>query len=105
MTNYILKRLGQGLLTVFLTVSTVFILIRLAPGDPAVSYAGPLASNEQLAAVREQLSKAVGRSVTLATAVDPNLLGGLVVRVGSRMIDASLRTKLQRLETAMRGVA
>ena len=39
MTNYILKRLGQGLLTVFLTVSTVFILIRLAPGDPAVSYA------------------------------------------------------------------
>ena len=54
MTNYILKRLGQGLLTVFLTVSTVFILIRLAPGDPAVSYAGPLATTEQLAKVREQ---------------------------------------------------
>ena len=54
MTNYILKRLGQGLLTVFLTVSTVFILIRLAPGDPAVSYAGPLATTEQLARVREQ---------------------------------------------------
>ena len=54
MTNYILKRLGQGLLTVFLTVSTVFILIRMAPGDPAVSYAGPLATTEQLDAVREQ---------------------------------------------------
>ena len=54
MTNYILKRLGQGLLTVFLTVSTVFILIRMAPGDPAVSYAGPLATTEQLAKVREQ---------------------------------------------------
>lgn len=54
MTNYILKRLGQGLLTVFLTVSTVFILIRMAPGDPAVSYAGPLATSEQLAKVREQ---------------------------------------------------
>jgi peptide/nickel transport system permease protein len=54
MTNYILKRLGQGLLTVFLTVSTVFVLIRLAPGDPAVSYAGPLATTEQLAKVREQ---------------------------------------------------
>jgi len=52
--TYILKRLGQGLLTVFLTVSTVFVLIRLAPGDPAVAYAGPLATNEQLAAVREQ---------------------------------------------------
>ncbi|MET4053525.1 peptide/nickel transport system permease protein [Frigoribacterium sp. PvP054] len=54
MATYILKRLGQGLLTVFLTVSTVFVLIRLAPGDPAVAYAGPLATNEQLAAVREQ---------------------------------------------------
>ena len=62
-------------------------------------------TDEQLAAVKEQLSKAVGQSVTLATAVDPGLLGGLVVRVGSRMIDASLRTKLQRLETAMRGAA
>ena len=62
-------------------------------------------TDEQLAAVKEQLSKAVGQSVMLATAVDPNLLGGLVVRVGSRMIDASLRTKLQRLETAMRGAA
>src|SRR6476469_5784233 len=54
MTNYILKRLGQRLLTVFLTVSTVFVLIRLAPGDPAVSYAGPLATTEQLAKVRGQ---------------------------------------------------
>jgi hypothetical protein len=54
MTNYILRRLGQGLLTVFLTVSTVFVLIRMAPGDPAVSYAGPLATTEQLAKVREQ---------------------------------------------------
>ena len=62
-------------------------------------------SEAQLAAVKEQLSKAVGQSVTLATAVDPGLLGGLVVRVGSRMIDASLRTKLQRLEMAMRGAA
>jgi peptide/nickel transport system permease protein len=51
---YLLKRLGQSLLTVFLTVSTVFVLVRLAPGDPAVAYAGPLASTEQLAAVRTQ---------------------------------------------------
>ena len=62
-------------------------------------------SDEQVAAVKQQLSNAVGQSVTLSTAVDPGLLGGLVVRVGSRMIDASLRTKLQRLETAMRGAA
>jgi F-type H+-transporting ATPase subunit delta len=62
-------------------------------------------SEEQVAAVRQQLTAAVGQTVTLATAVDPGLLGGLVVRVGSRMIDASLRTKLQRLELAMKGAA
>jgi F-type H+-transporting ATPase subunit delta len=75
-------------------------------GEVSAEVASAVAlSDEQLAAVKEQLSKAVGRTVTLATAVDPSLLGGLVVRVGSRMLDASLRTKLQRLETAMRGAA
>ena len=62
-------------------------------------------SEEQVATVREKLAVAMGQTVTLATAVDPGLLGGLVVRVGSRMIDASLRTKLQRLELAMKGAA
>jgi F-type H+-transporting ATPase subunit delta len=47
----------------------------------------------------------VGQTVKLSTAVDPNLLGGLVVRLGSRMIDASLRTKLHQLELALRGAA
>lgn len=54
MLTYLPKRLGQGLLTVFLTLSAVFLLIRLAPGDPAVAYAGPLATSEELAAVRAQ---------------------------------------------------
>ncbi len=54
MIRYILKRLGQGLLTVALTVSTVFVLVRLAPGDPARNYAGPLATSEQVEQVRRQ---------------------------------------------------
>ena len=54
MARYLLKRLGQSLLTVFLTVSTVFVLVRLAPGDPAKAYAGPFATTEQLAQVRRQ---------------------------------------------------
>jgi F-type H+-transporting ATPase subunit delta len=62
-------------------------------------------SAAQLEAVKERLTASIGQTVTLATAVDPGLLGGLVVRVGSRMIDASLRTKLQRLELAMKGAA
>ncbi|GAA3359861.1 ABC transporter permease [Saccharopolyspora gregorii] len=54
MTGYLLRRVGQSALTVFLTVSTVFVLIRLAPGDPAASYAGPMASPAELAAVRDR---------------------------------------------------
>ena len=41
--------------------------------------------------------------VQLDTKVDPSLLGGLIVKVGSRMIDSSLRTKLEGLRAAMRG--
>jgi F-type H+-transporting ATPase subunit delta len=62
-------------------------------------------SEAQLASVQQHLSAAVGQAVKLSTAVDPNLLGGLVVRVGSRMIDASIRTKLHQLELALRGAA
>jgi peptide/nickel transport system permease protein len=52
MIGYAARRLGQSVLTVFLTVSTVFVLIRLAPGDPAAAFAGPLATTEDLAKVR-----------------------------------------------------
>ena len=41
--------------------------------------------------------------VSLSIRVDPSLIGGLVVRIGSRMIDTSIKTKLSRLETAMKG--
>ena len=43
--------------------------------------------------------------VLLSMRVDPSLIGGLVVRIGSRMIDTSIKTKLSRLESAMKGVA
>ena len=55
MVRYLTTRLGQSLLTVFLTITAVFVLIRLAPGDPAYSYAGPLASGEELDRVRTQM--------------------------------------------------
>ena len=54
MIRYVINRLGQSFLTIFLTVSAVFILVRLAPGDPARTYAGPTATNEQVAEVRRQ---------------------------------------------------
>lgn len=61
-------------------------------------------TDEQVAAVGESLRRALGGGVAVQTRVDPGLLGGLVVRVGSRMIDSSLRTKLQQLRLAMKGI-
>lgn len=57
----------------------------------------------QLARVKDVIGGAVGKAVRLEASVDPSLLAGMVVRVGSRMIDASLKTKLRNLELAMRG--
>lgn len=58
----------------------------------------------QLDELKASLAKRAGRAVNLTASVDPDLMGGLVVRLGSRMIDASLKTKLQQLELSMRGV-
>jgi F-type H+-transporting ATPase subunit delta len=68
-----------------------------------VTSATPL-SEQQVSAVAEALRQAMGRTVTVNTKVDQRLLGGLVVRVGSRMVDSSLRTKLQKLQLAMKGI-
>ena len=61
-------------------------------------------TDRQLAGVRAALQKAVGGEVAVTARVDPGLLGGLVVKVGSRMVDSSLRTKLQQLRLAMKGI-
>jgi len=69
-----------------------------------VASAVPL-DDEQMAGLDEVVGRFAGRKVRLDRRVDPELLGGLVVRVGSRMLDASLKTKLQHLEMSMRGMA
>ena len=58
----------------------------------------------QIDAVTTALREAVGQKVAVNLVVDPSLIGGLIVRVGSRMVDSSIRTKLQRLQFAMKGV-
>jgi F-type H+-transporting ATPase subunit delta len=60
-------------------------------------------NDEQVTALKDTLKASVGKDVTLSTRVDPSLLGGLVVKVGSRMIDSSLKTKLQNLKVALSG--
>ena len=66
--------------------------------------AAPLTDAQQRA-VEEALNKVVGRKVQLSLAVDPSLIGGMVVKVGSRMVDSSVKTQLQRLKLAMKGAA
>jgi F-type H+-transporting ATPase subunit delta len=65
-----------------------------------VTSAVPL-NDEQVAALKETLKASMGKDVTLQSRVDPSLLGGLIVKVGSRMIDSSLKTKLQNIKVAL----
>jgi F-type H+-transporting ATPase subunit delta len=67
-----------------------------------VTSAQPL-DEAQIAELKATLKAAVGKDVQLSTRVDPSLLGGLVVKIGSRMIDSSLRTKLAGLRVALKG--
>ncbi len=54
MTKYVLQRIGQTIFTAFLATASVFVLLRLAPGDPAANYAPPNPTSEQLAAIRKE---------------------------------------------------
>jgi F-type H+-transporting ATPase subunit delta len=60
-------------------------------------------NDDQLAALKQQLRARAGRDVAIDAQVDPTILGGIVVKLGSQQIDASIRTKLNRLASAMKG--
>jgi len=67
-----------------------------------VASAHPL-SEDQVASLQEKLKAREGRNVKIRTNVDPDLLGGLVVTIGSKRIDSSIRTRLNSLAHAMKG--
>ncbi|HEX3652631.1 MAG TPA: F0F1 ATP synthase subunit delta [Rhizomicrobium sp.] len=67
-----------------------------------VTSARPL-SDDEIAELKSILRSKLSKEVKLDSRVDPSLLGGLIVQVGSRMIDSSIRTKLNGLRMAMRG--
>lgn len=67
-----------------------------------VTSAHPLTA-EQLTTLSANLKSRVGRDVKVATTVDPAILGGLVVQLGSQLIDGSIRTRLNSFATAMKG--
>lgn len=67
-----------------------------------VTSAHPL-DDKQIDALKAQLKKRVGSDVSVSTEVDPSILGGLVVKIGSQMIDNSIKTRLNTLSQAMKG--
>lgn len=81
------------------------VLAADARGEMQAEVASAIALNDaQLNELRATLKASVGKDVTLETRVDPSLLGGLVVKIGSRMIDSSLKTKIATLKTRMKEV-
>src|SRR5205814_9180326 len=69
-----------------------------------VTTAQPL-TEAQLAALNEQLRRSIGSRVSVDVRVDPGLIGGLMIKIGSRMVDGSIKSKLQRLQLAMKSIA
>jgi F-type H+-transporting ATPase subunit delta len=65
-----------------------------------VTSASPL-SKDEIAAVAKRMEAITGGQVELEVQVDPSLLGGLVVRVGDRLIDGSVRSRLERLRNQL----
>ena len=60
-------------------------------------------NDDQISRLKQQLRSRVGRDVNLDAQVDPSILGGIVVKLGSQRVDASIRTKLNRLAQVMKG--
>jgi len=61
-------------------------------------------NDRHLAALKDALNAVTGKDVALDIHVEPAIIGGLVVKIGSRMVDASLRTKLNAMKHAMKEV-
>jgi F-type H+-transporting ATPase subunit delta len=68
-----------------------------------VTAAQPL-SDAQQSSLTEQLRRVVGTRIAIDVRVDPSLLGGMIVKIGSRMVDGSLKGRLQRLQLSMKGI-
>lgn len=67
-----------------------------------VTSAHPLDA-KQISALKAQLKKKIGSDVAVNLNIDPSILGGLIVKIGSQMIDSSIKTRLNTLAVAMKG--
>jgi F-type H+-transporting ATPase subunit delta len=72
---------------------TAQVMLAEAPSEP------------HLAAIKDALRAVTGKDVQVDVKVDPTIIGGLIVKLGSRMVDSSLRTKLNALKAVMKEVS
>jgi len=103
--NFLGVLAGNRRLTALPDVVRAFATIAAAARgevNAEVTSAHPL-SADQLKALEAKLKAREGKDVKLKTKVDPEILGGLVVRIGSQQIDSSIRTRLNTLAQAMKG--
>ena len=104
--NFLRLVARNGRLFALDTIIAVFRELAAAARGEAtadVTSAAPL-SDAQAKALAETLKAKLGKTVTLNQFVDPSLIGGLQVKVGSQMIDSSLKTKLAAMKIAMKEV-
>lgn len=94
------RRLGQ--LPAILRAFRALLANHRGESTAEVTSAHPL-DDAQVDALKQQLKTRLGRDVSVDLSVDPSLLGGLVVRIGSQMIDSSIKTRLNTLANAMKG--
>ena len=103
--NFVGVLAGNRRLAVLPEIIRAFFSIAAAARGEAtaeVTTAHPL-SVDQVEALRQKLEAREGRNVKVKTSVDPDLLGGLVVTIGSKRVDSSIRTRLNSLAQAMKG--
>ncbi|MEO6014895.1 MAG: F0F1 ATP synthase subunit delta [Devosia sp.] len=105
-TNFIKVVARNGRLFALPAIIKAFAALVAAERGEAsaeVTSAAPLSAS-QLSALADTLKAKIGKTVTLTEHVDPSLIGGLVIKVGSQMIDSSLKTKLAAMKIAMKEV-
>ncbi len=94
------RRLGQ--LTKVITAFHALAASHRGEASAIVTTAHPLAE-DQVTALKAKLKSRIGRDVAVTLNTDPAILGGLIVKIGSQLIDGSIRTKLNSLAHAMKG--
>lgn len=94
------RRLGQ--LSNILAAFDMLVAAHRGEVTAEVTSAFPL-SEAQIDEIRKQLKDRAGHSIKITAKVDPSILGGLIVRIGSQMIDSSIKTRLNTLSQAMKG--